>query len=124
MTTTSDIKSVVAGAVVWAVAIPAVKLVGQATAGDAALLNKGVALILGAGIAAATTPLMSKILSWKNRNERVRGIALALGAAQTLDGLVHIFWPKFYSDDGSVGLACAGNIFYGAGLLGILSAYA
>jgi hypothetical protein len=47
----------------------------------------------------------------------------ALGTAQVIDGLCHLFYPSFYHNDATVGLACAGNIFYGAGLLGILSAY-
>ena len=50
-------------------------------------------------------------------------IALALGAAQTIDGLVHMFMPDFYSADRETSVGCAANIFYGAGLLGIFSAY-
>ena len=30
---------------------------------------------------------------------------------------------QFYHDNPDIGLGCAGNIFYGAGLLGIFSAY-
>ncbi len=104
-------------------AIPVVKLVGPLTAGNSPIQNKVGALILGAGIAAVTTPILSSILGWKTRLERVRGIALALGAAQTLDGLVHLFHPTFYSANAAEGLSCAGNIFLGAGLLGIMSAY-
>ena len=47
----------------------------------------------------------------------------ALGTAQIIDGLVHLFYPSFYHDNPAIGLGCAGNIFYGAGLLGIFSAY-
>jgi hypothetical protein len=53
----------------------------------------------------------------------VRGVALALGVAQVTDGLMHMFYPSFYSSDRDVGIACASNIFLGAGLLGIFSAY-
>jgi len=66
---------------------------------------------------------MGYILGWKTQPERVRGIALALGTAQVLDGLVHFFKPNFYSSDHEESLASAGNIFFGAGMLGILSAY-
>jgi hypothetical protein len=63
------------------------------------------------------------IMGWKTPHERARGVALAIGAAQVTDGLMHLFTPDFYSADRNVGLACAGNIFYGAGLLGIFQAY-
>ncbi len=118
-----DLKSAVAGAAAWALAIVPVKLVGAATTASSPVTNKLLALALGAGISAATTPLLSAVLGWKTSNDKVRGVAIALGVAQTLDGVVHIFAPNFYSDDPAVALAGAGNVFYGAGILGILSAF-
>eukprot|EP01039_Chlorochromonas_danica_P019199 gene19199-23212_t len=66
---------------------------------------------------------MSYLMGWKTREAKIRGIALALGTAQTLDGVVHMLYPHFYSTIPSVALAAAGNIFWGAGLLGIFSVY-
>ncbi|CAB9516179.1 expressed unknown protein [Seminavis robusta] len=120
--TIADLTTMAAGATAWAMAIPAVKIAGNgvATGSDT---NKGLALLVGIGIAYATTPLLSLVLGWKTASEKVRGVALALGTAQTIDGLVHLFYPSFYHENPTVGLGCAGNIFYGAGLLGIFSAY-
>ena len=122
MASISDLQSLAVGAAGWAVAIPAVKIAGSGVA-NGGTNEKALALVVGIGIASCTTPLLSYIMSWKTPHERVRGIALALGAAQVTDGLMHLFFPEFYSADKAVGLACAGNIFYGAGLLGIFSAY-
>ncbi len=77
----------------------------------------------GIGLAAVTTPALSYLLGWKTREARIRGIALALGMAQTLDGIVHTFYPTFYSTTLNYALAGAGNIFWGAGLLGIFSVF-
>lgn len=117
-----DFMAVVAGVLAWAVAIPAVQLAGNWIANGGTGSQIG-ALIFGVAIAAATTPLLSRILGWKTRDARIRGIALALGTAQTIDGLVYMFKPDFYSDQPAIGLASAGNIFFGAGLLGIFSVY-
>jgi hypothetical protein len=122
MASISDLTTMAVGAVGWAAAIPAVKMAGAGVAAGGAG-EKSLALVIGVGIAAATTPLLSYLLQWQTPHERVRGVALALGAAQVTDGLFHLFWPAFYAVDAHVGLACAGNIFYGAGLLGIFSAY-
>ncbi len=128
--TVDDFKTLVAGAVAWALAIPPVMIAGNAVvATDGTnpkdlVVNKIIALVVGVGISGATTPALSYVMGWTSPSQKVRGIALALGAAQTIDGLVHIFYPAFYSSDPSVGLGCAGNVFLGAGLLGIFSAYA
>lgn len=81
-------------------------------------------IAFGVGLAAVTTPVLGYLLGWRTREERVRGIAIALGTAQTIDGLVHFFYPTLYAADPRVGIGAAGNIFLGAGLLGIFSAYA
>jgi len=126
----SDLSIMAVGAAAWALAIPAVQAAGRGVGSyrEAShdrvpyLVVRSGALIVGAGIAAVTPPMLSYLLCWKTSTEKVRGVALALGTAQVLDGLVHLFWPNFYDKDPHTGLACAGNIFYGAGLLGILSA--
>lgn len=66
------------GAVAWAMAIQPVKLVGRAVASERSdkYANKGMALVVGLGIAYSTTPLLSKLLGWKTPSEKVRGIAL------------------------------------------------
>jgi len=122
---TDDLKSLGIGAIAWSLAVPAVKFAGDAVAKEKGSGNtaKIGAVVFGACLAASTTPLLSYIMGWKTPHSRVRGIALALGAAQTIDGLVHLFMPDFYSTDRNTSVACAGNIFYGAGLLGIFSAY-
>jgi hypothetical protein len=117
-----DLKSIGIGVIAWSLAVPAVKYAGDAVV-KGGQVTKVVALAFGGGLAASTTPLLSYIMGWKTPHSRVRGIALALGAAQTIDGLVYLFLPDFYSNDPQASVACAGNIFYGAGLLGILSAY-
>ena len=55
--------------------------------------------------------------------ERVRGIALALGAAQAIDGLVLVFVPRFYGADADASLGACSSIFLTAGLTGLASAY-
>ena len=117
-----DAKSFAAGFAAWAAAIPIVKVAGEYTADGATgkLLMMG---SVGLGIAFATTPLLSAILGWRTREQRVRGIAIALGVAQTIDGVVHLLYPSFYSSNPSVALSAAGHIFFGAGALGILSAF-
>ena len=61
------------------------------------------------------------MLGWKTSEEKTRGIALALGTAQILDGIVHLTYPNVYSDDQTEAIASAGNIFLVAGMLGVLS---
>ena len=119
-----DIKTMVLGAIGWTVAIPAVKIAGSAVATPSSNGNKIMAVLVGIGIAASTTPILSFVRGWKTPTEKVRGVALALGTAQVIDGLVHIFMPNFYDQNLNVSVGCAGNIFFGAGLLGIFSAYA
>jgi hypothetical protein len=119
-----DIMTVIAGAAGWTCAIPAVKVAGRAVANSDSFGTKVAAILVGVGIAYGTTPLMSHIMDWKTPERKVRGIALALGTAQLIDGLVHIFLPTFYSKSYEEGIGCAGNIFLGAGLLGIFSVYA
>jgi ethanolamine transporter EutH len=125
-----DLKIIAAGALGWTIAIPAVQIAGQGVAvtalesSDNKMGAKVIAVVVGVGIAAATTKLLSTVMGWTTQYERVRGVALALGTAQTIDGLVHIFYPTFYSKDPAVSVGCAGNIFLGAGLLGLFSGYA
>ena len=118
----SDLIIMAAGATAWLIAIPPVVLAGRVTA-RSRLSTKVFMIVLGVGIAGITMPVMSYVLEFKTQSERVRGIALALGTAQVLDGLAHIFKPSFYASDPEESLASAGNIFLGAGLLGLLSAY-
>jgi hypothetical protein len=122
MSLIDDLKTIGVGTLAWTLAIPAVKVAGNgvATGGTG---SKILALIVGTGIAAGTTPILSYIMNWKTQYSRVRGIAIALGTAQTIDGLVHLFFPQFYSDNHHVGIMCSANIFFGAGLLGIFSSY-
>lgn len=120
--TTSDTLAMLAGAGAWAAVIPIVKYAGEAC--EVGGNNTKIAFLgFGVVLAGVTTPLMSYLLGWKTREARIRGIALALGMAQTLDGVVHVLYPNFYSSNPSFALASAGNIFWGAGLLGILSVY-
>jgi len=145
----SDLTTMIVGAAAWTVAIPAVKVAGNGvtTGGNG---SKVLALLVGFVIAWSTTPLLSMLMGWKTPNQKVRGVALvstkaagicirsgfisshlltppyplqALGTAQVIDGMAHLFYPAIYHENPNVGLGCAGNIFYGAGLLGILSAY-
>jgi hypothetical protein len=125
-----DLSTMAVGALAWTAAIVPVKLAGSACADDDAVVRKGrnafhrgVCVLVGIALAAVTTPAMAYLCGWKTPHERVRGIAIALGTAQTIDGLTHIFNPSFYAKNKSVSIACAGNIFFGAGLLGIFSAY-
>jgi hypothetical protein len=143
-----DLAIVVIGAVAWTLAIVPVQLAGKACAGDDSVaknddnkggkliktssssssssslaFNKGVCLVIGVALAAVTTPVLSSVCGWHTPHERVRGVAIALGTAQTMDGIMHIYHPTFYSKNPNVAIAGAGNIFLGAGLLGILSAY-
>lgn len=121
-----DAKTIVAGAAVWRIAIPIVKIAGKAVADNKSAFSAKKVAVWGliAGISSVTTPLFAAVLGWQTPNEKVRGIALALGTAQTLDGLVHTFWPSFYNPEHGPAVASAGSIFTAAGLLGIFSAYA
>jgi hypothetical protein len=121
MLTARDSVSLAAGAAAWAAAVPLVRAVGPVVANGGARTRGGV-LLLALAIGAGTTPLLARLLGWKSSAERVRGVALALGAAQTLDGVVHLFAPTFYSAKHSEALGAAGSIFSAAGLLGIFSA--
>jgi hypothetical protein len=118
-----DARALIAGAAGWAAAAPLVRAVGPVVA-DGSPAAKAVVLALAAGISALTTPLLARLLGWRSAHERVRGIALALGAAQCIDGLVHFYWPGFYSANPRVALGASGSVFAAAGLLGIFSAYA
>jgi drug/metabolite transporter (DMT)-like permease len=120
----SDGKSAVAGAVFWAAAVPVVKFVGPLTAGKPTPLTLAAVGAFQVGLAYATTPVLSLLLGWKTRDDKVRGIAIGLGVAQALDGLCHLLAPRFYHEDADKAISCAGNIFLGAGLLGIFSAFA
>jgi hypothetical protein len=119
-----DVMTLIAGAAGWTCAIPAVQATGLAVANSDSIGTKMAVILVGVGIAYGTTPLVSYVMGWNTSERKVRGIALALGTAQVIDGLVHIFQPTFYSKSYHEGIGCAGNIFLGAGLLGIFSAYA
>jgi hypothetical protein len=119
----SDLITVAAGAAAWSLAIVPVKSVGAFCANSDVVANKIFAMLLGVGIAYSTTPIMSFLLGWTTPYQKVRGVALALGAAQVTDGIIQMWIPTFYNSDPMVGILCASNIFYGAGLLGIFSAY-
>lgn len=121
-TTQNDVIALIAGAGAWASVIPLVSFAGQKCV-EGGTNTQVIFLVFGVGLAAITTPLLSSILGWKTRSARIRGIALALGMAQTLDGIVHTFYPAFYSNNPYYGIAAAGNIFWGAGLLGIFSVF-
>lgn len=123
LTVRDDIVTMIAGAAAWTCAIPAVQFAGCSVAKGGTGV-KLAAVLAGVGIAYGTTPILAYLLGWKTAESKVRGIALALGTAQVIDGLVHIFWPTFYSKGHREGIASAGNIFLGAGLLGIFSCYA
>ena len=115
-------KALAAGAGAWAVAVPLVRAVGPIIARGSPAAKGGVVLMCVA-IAAATTPLLARILGWRTPHERVRGVALGLGMAQLLDGAVHTLRPTLYSEDARAALGGAGAIFTAAGALGIFSAY-
>lgn len=123
MSSTSDATALVAGVAAWAAVIPLVKLAGPVVANGST--GTKVALFAAlVGFSATTTPIMSRVLGWRTSNEKVRGIALALGAAQVADGLAHFFYPTIYSPDARVAVGAAGAIFAAAGALGIFSAHA
>lgn len=117
-----DVIALGAGVAVWVAVIPLVQYAGRVCV-EQGQTGKNLFLLIGVGIAAATTPAVSYALGWKTRDAKIRRIALALGAANTIDGLVHILYPHFYSSASPIALAAAGNIFWGAGLLGIFSVY-
>jgi type IV secretory pathway VirB2 component (pilin) len=119
----SDLITLAAGGAAWTLAIVPVKSVGAFCANGDGPANKMLAMILGVGIAYYATPILSFVLGWTTPYQKVRGVALALGAAQLTDGVTHMWFPTFYNSDHEVGILCASNIFYGAGLLGIFSAY-
>lgn len=123
MSSKNDGIALLAGAGAWTAVIPLVKYAGEACTNGGAN-TKIFFLAFGVGLAWVTTPLLSYILGWKTRDARIRGIALSLGMAQTLDGIVHLLYPDFYSANASFAISSAGNIFWGAGLLGIFSVYA
>lgn len=118
-----DGRALVAGAAAWAAAAPLVRAVGPVVARGSPAAKAGV-LALAAGISVLTTPLLARLLGWRTPPERVRGVALALGVAQCIDGLVHFYWPRFYSADAAAALGSSGAVFAAAGVLGICSAYA
>ena len=119
---TTDIKAIVAGSIGWTVAIPLVRLVGPRVS-SGSNLEKVSVLTLCLGIGIVTTPLLSHILNWHTSNERIRGIALALGTAQCIDGVVNMFIPDFYSPNALHALGGVASIFAAAGTLGIFSVY-
>jgi hypothetical protein len=106
----------------WTMAIVPPETIGKAIA-DGGIGTKVFAIVLSAGIAAGTTPLQLYIMDWKTPHARVGDIAIAIGTAQTMDGLVHLFIPNFYNEDRHTAVMCSANIFFLAGLLGIFSAY-
>lgn len=122
MSLSADAVNIAAGAAAWGAAVPLVRAVGPIVASGSRGAKLG-AYLLAVGISAATTPLLARLLGWRNPQERVRGIALALGTAQTIDALVHFFVPAFYSTNPATALGCSGAVFAAAGSLGIFSAY-
>jgi hypothetical protein len=119
----SDLITIATGVAGWSLAIVPVKSVGAFCGGGDGPANKIFAMTLGVGIAYCTTPILSFVLGWTTPYQKVRGVALALGAAQVTDGVMQMWFPTFYNSDHGIGILCASNIFYGAGLLGIFSAY-
>lgn len=119
----SDLLSAGVGAVAWGAVIPFVKFAGKAIA--ATEKNTTKVMVLGAVLALSivTTPIAGKLLKWERREERIRGVAIGLGIAQTLDGLVHMFNPTFYSNNPVEANYSSAAIFFGAGTLGILSCF-
>jgi hypothetical protein len=120
-----DAKALLAGGIAWVCVIPIVRGVGRYTGAQTNDQGTRKAIGMGAGVivAAATTPFVGAVLGWETSEEKTRGIALALGVPQVIDGVVHLLFPNFYDKDDQVALQCAGHIFLGAGLLGILSCY-
>lgn len=88
---------------------------------DGETATKLLAFIVGIVIAAGTTSLLPYLTNWKSQYVCFRGIAIALGSAQTIDGLMHLFPPHFYGEDHYI--MCSASIFFGAGLLGIFITY-
>eukprot|EP01126_Amoeba_proteus_P043674 TRINITY_DN4807_c0_g2_i1.p1 TRINITY_DN4807_c0_g2~~TRINITY_DN4807_c0_g2_i1.p1 ORF type:complete len:123 (+),score=21.83 TRINITY_DN4807_c0_g2_i1:51-419(+) len=117
-----DVIAIAAGVGIWATAIPLVKFFGNYW-NRGGFAEKAVTLGAGVLISAVTTPILGYALQWQTQADRTRGIAVGLGAAQVLDGLVHLYHPRFYSDDQNTRIYCAGSIFFVAGLTGILSAF-
>lgn len=122
MSSSSDLLTLAAGAGAWSLAIVPVKWVGTFCAQGAGPTNKILAMTAVTILAYITTPLMSMLFGWKTPHQKVRGIALALGAAQVTDGIMQLWFPTFYNNDHRVGILSASNIFLGAGLTGIFSA--
>jgi hypothetical protein len=120
-----DSKALLVGGIAWVCVIPLVRGIGRYTAARTSNRDTRKAIGMGAGVivAAVTTPLISAMLGWETREEKTRGIALGLGVPQLIDGVVHILFPNFYDKDDQIAIQCAGHIFWGAGLLGILSCY-
>ena len=118
-----DLVAIGAGIVVWGAVIPLVRAVARASVSPSPAVTTGL-LGLHVGIAYATTPILSSLLKWNTPTDKVRGIALALGTANALDGVAHLVWPTLYSGDAKEQVAAAGNVFLAAGLLGVFSAYA
>lgn len=118
-----DLIAIGAGVVVWGAVIPLVRVVARASVSPSPAVATGL-LGLHVGIAYATTPILSSLLRWNTPADKVRGIALALGTANALDGVAHLVWPTLYSGDAKEQVAAAGNVFLAAGLLGVFSAYA
>jgi len=120
-----DLASLGIGALAWASVIPLVSFAGEAIKRQNSSVGpKLLFLGVGAALALVTTPLLARILGWRTRHARVRGIALSLGTAQTLDGIVHMFFPQFYSNDPIAAHYASACVFFGAGTLGIASAFA
>jgi hypothetical protein len=122
MSAVFDAKSLAAGALVWLAVIPVVKWAGRVTVNSTTPQKLGL-FALHVAVAAATPPLLTYALSCETSAERLRGVTLALGAAQILDGVAHIVKPNVYSDNAPVAIASAGNVFFAAGLLGVFSVY-
>jgi hypothetical protein len=120
-----DAKALLIGGIGWVGVIPLVRGIGRYTAARTNNQDTRKAIGMGAGviIAAVTTPLISSVLGWETTEEKTRGIALGLGVAQLTDGVVHLLFPSFYDKDDQTAIQCAGHIFWGAGLVGILSCY-
>lgn len=118
-----DVSAIVAGAAVWALAIPLVRYAGPIITGSGGARIGMLAVC--AVIAAVTTPAMATVLGWRSRAQRIRGVALALGAAQTIDGLVFAFYPALYvaASNTEVLRGVGSGIMFTAGLTGIASAY-
>lgn len=118
----NDATSAGFGVLGWAVAVPVVRLAGEISKSHGDSAKWGV-LGLGFSISLFTTPLGGSLLGWKTQDSRIRGIAIALGTAQMIDGVVHMFYPDFYSADPTEARASSAAIFFGAGCLGVLSCF-